>query len=162
MCIRDRHGPASLTPLRLRHPNVKIAIVAASEAKSDVLAAIAAGLSGFIPKSLPNQQFIDALEFVRAGGIFVPGLMKVLEPDVPVISDDPSSQRLTGRNTANKPAQSLTPRQNEVLDCIRAGMSNRQIAEKLEISVGTVKFHVAALLTALNVKNRIQLATSAS
>jgi DNA-binding NarL/FixJ family response regulator len=93
------HGPTSLTPVRLRHPNVKIAIVAASEAKSDVLAAIAAGLSGFIPKSLPNQEFISALEFVRAGGIYVPGLMKLLDPDGPVASHDPPSDRDAGRHT---------------------------------------------------------------
>jgi DNA-binding NarL/FixJ family response regulator len=156
------HGPASLTPLRLRHPNVKIAIVAASEAKSDVLAAIAAGLSGFIPKSLPSGEFIDALEFVRAGGIYVPGLMKVLEPDGPGANHDPPSNRVVGRSIATRPPQSLTPRQKEVLDCIRSGMSNREIAEKLAVSVGTVKFHVAALLIAMNVRNRIHLATSAS
>jgi DNA-binding NarL/FixJ family response regulator len=41
-------------------------------------------------------------------------------------------------------------------------MSNREIAEKLKVSVGTVKFHVAALLIAMNVKNRVHLATSKS
>jgi len=153
-------GPGSLTPLRLRHPQVKIAIVSASEAKDDVLAAIAAGLSGFIPKSLPSHEFIAALEFVRAGGIYVPRLMKEPGPDLPDIGRDAARDQLAARAAAARPAQSLTPRQKEVLDCIRAGMNNREIAEKLEISVGTVKVHVAALLITLNVRNRIQLTSS--
>ena len=44
LAMPGMHGPGSLNQLRMRHPNVKIAIVAASEAKSDVLAAIAAGI----------------------------------------------------------------------------------------------------------------------
>jgi DNA-binding NarL/FixJ family response regulator len=152
-------GPASLTPLRLHHPHVKIAIVAASEAKSDVLAAIAAGLSGFIPKSMPIQEFIAALQFVQTGGIYVPGLMKVMEPDGSEPSRDPPPDPAAIRHTTARPPVTLTPRQKEVLDCVQAGMSNREISEKLQVSVGTVKFHVAALLIAMNVKNRIHLAT---
>ena len=153
-------GPGSLTPLRLSHPSVKIAIVAASEAKSDVLAAIAAGLSGFIPKSLPTREFIAALQIVEAGGIYVPQLMKLLDPALSVSQRGPLPGNNSGSGTTVKPTQSLTPRQQEVLVFIRAGMTNRQIAERLQVSIGTVKFHVAALLSTLNVKNRVELAAS--
>ena len=111
LAMPGMHGPGSLNQLRMRHPNVKIAIVAASEAKSDVLAAIAAGLSGFIPKTLPVREFIAALEFVRAGGIYVPGLMKVPGPEVPQASNSLPPDRATGREGATRSAQSLTPRQ---------------------------------------------------
>jgi DNA-binding NarL/FixJ family response regulator len=151
-------GPSSLTSLRLRHPNIKIAIVAASEAKSDVLAAIAAGLSGFIPKSLPNEEMLTALEFIRGGGIYVPGLMKVLEPEGPEPSrGSPLDRALKHLTAVGSP--SLTVRQKEVLDCIQAGMTNREISEKLHVSIGTVKFHVAAVLVAMNARNRVELAT---
>lgn len=159
LAMPGMQGANSLSPLQTRHPNIKIAIVAASEAKSDVLAAIAAGLSGFIPKSLPVREFVAALEFVRAGGIYVPGLMKVPEPQRLETSNISAAEQAPETDGANRPAPSLTPRQKEVLDCIRAGMSNRAIAEKLGISIGTVKVHVAALLTALNVRNRVQLSS---
>lgn len=147
-------GAAALSPLRLAYPRMRIAIVAASEQRDDVLTAIGAGLSGFIPKTLPIEEFVAAIEFVRSGGIYVPGFMLDLDP----------RRTESGRKPAPAPAglsekrqSALTQRQKEVLDCVRAGLSNREIAEKLDISVGTVKVHVAALLTALDAKSRIQL-----
>ncbi len=147
-------GPMTLAPLRSRHPNLKIAIVAASESKNDVLDTVAAGLSGFIPKTLPRDEFIAALSMIVAGQIYVPGHMLRLEqkPEAAPIAPVGDLRRSA--------VAALTPRQKDVLECVRKGMSNREIGDQLGISIGTVKIHIATLLAAMKVSNRIQLATT--
>ena len=56
---------------------------------------------------------------------------------------------------------SLTPRQRQVLDLLVRGHSNREIAKQLGVAQGTVRIHVAAILRALNVRNRTQAALTA-
>ena len=155
LAMPGMNGARSLAPLRARHRDAKFAIVSASETKDDVLDAIAAGLNGFIPKTLPIAEFVSAIKIILAGRIYVPGLMITQELEHP----EARHPRQDGRNgkLEARPSAVLTTRQKEVLDCVKSGMSNREIAEKLGISTGTVKIHVAALLTAHNLRNRVQL-----
>ena len=148
----------TLAPLHKRYPAARIAIVSASERKDDVLDAIAAGLSGYIPKSLPSNEFIKAVEMVMEGMIYVPGLMMAPDLDAEeAFAWLPSGSISRHRNDV---LAKLTPRQKDVLECIRKGLSNREIGDELGISSGTVKIHVAALMAALSVNNRVQLASA--
>jgi DNA-binding NarL/FixJ family response regulator len=152
-------GPNSLSALRASHPATKMAVVAASEQKADILSTIAAGLNGFIPKSLPSLEFIQALESILAGRIYVPGLMTAVDPGAsPPLPSDATAHQVP---PAPRVKGQLTPRQKEVLDCLKAGMTNRQTAEKLGISIGTVKMHVTALLSAMNLRSRSQFTSAA-
>jgi DNA-binding NarL/FixJ family response regulator len=56
----------------------------------------------------------------------------------------------------------LTQRQREVLECLRLGKSNKQIAYELGLSEGTVKIHVTAIFKSLGVKNRTQAVIAAA
>ena len=150
-------GVRSLAPLRSRHRTTKFAIVSASETKSDVLDAIAVGLNGFLPKTLPITEFVAAVKTILAGRVYVPGFM--IAQDFQCVQPVETTNQNSGDGIAEKNSAVLTARQKEVLDCIKIGMSNRDIAEKLGISTGTVKIHVAALLTAHNLRNRVQLAS---
>jgi DNA-binding NarL/FixJ family response regulator len=145
--------PMTLAPLRAKYPKSKFAIVAASESKDDVIEAVAAGLSGFIPKTLSSIEFIRALKSIMEGQIYVPGHMLHYEPNVPV-----GPKPLPAEAQLSMTIDSLTPRQHDVLNCVRRGLSNREIAGELAIAIGTVKIHVATLLTSLKVSNRVQLA----
>lgn len=148
-------GLKSLASLRVRHKDTKFAIVSATETKESVMDAIAAGLSGYIPKTLPVGEFVTAITTILDGRIYVPGLM-LGQP----LERTPPPRQGPGNSTMPSVPRgplTLTARQKEVLDCVRAGMSNREIAEKLGISAGTVKVHVGALLTALKLRNRVQL-----
>ena len=65
-------GPESLAALREGYPDSKLVVVSASESKDDILAALGAGVHGYIPKSLPTKSIRTALETVLAGAVFVP------------------------------------------------------------------------------------------
>ena len=157
LAMPGMRGPGTLAQLRLRHPDIKITVVSASESRSDVLAAIAAGLSGFLPKTLPCSEFITALELVRSGRIYVPGLMKLPGTDEAETRLGSSSNHSGADGDHAATSRVPTRRQRDVLECVRRGMTNRQIAEKLQISVATVKAHIAALLTITHAKNRVRL-----
>jgi DNA-binding NarL/FixJ family response regulator len=61
-----------------------------------------------------------------------------------------------GGGAVTKP---ISPRQRDVLDCVRRGLSNKEIARELEIAEGTVKIHLAALFSHFGARNRTELAT---
>ena len=155
-------GARSLAPLRSLHRKTKFAIVSASETKNDVLDALAIGLNGFIPKTLPIPEFVAAVSTILAGRVYVPGLMIAQDVGCAQRTYPSYPGRDDGESNAEKNAAVLTTRQKEVLECVRIGMSNRDIAEKLGISTGTVKLHVTALLTAHNFRNRVQLVSPIS
>ena len=151
-------GPQSLQALHAGYPDMKVAIVAASEAKRDVIAAIAAGLNGYIPKTLKRDELLSALQAVLDGQIYVPKLMLVYEHDLAKPVDGLSVGRQPKDMTVADPQQRLTPRQREVLDCIKVGLSNPEISRRMGISVRTVKIHVGHLLRLFHVHSRMDLA----
>lgn len=136
-------------------PDTPLVVVSASESQSDVRAALDAGASGYIPKSSSVKIMLSALNLVLAGGIYLP----------PSVIGADTAAAATGVHEVPKQATGahmLTQRQWEVLNCLREGKSNKQIAYELGLSEGTVKIHVTAIFKTLGVKNRTQAVIVAS
>ena len=155
-------GPASLSIVRETYPNVRVAVVSASEDRDNVLAAIATGLAGYVPKSLPDDEIVTALRGILDGRIYIPSFM-VVKPAVTAQSlAVPAAIEVSGSKSetiAPSPARDVTPRQKDVLNCVRRGLSNKEIARELDMAEGTVKIHLAALFANFGVRNRTELAT---
>jgi DNA-binding NarL/FixJ family response regulator len=130
-----------------------VVVISASESQSDVRAALDHGASGYIPKSSSVKIMLSALHLVLAGGIYLP-------PSV--ISADTAAAAQVEIEAPRNGAHLLTQRQWEVLNCLREGKSNKQIAYELGLSEGTVKIHVTAIFKTLGVKNRTQAVIVAS
>ncbi|MCM8737231.1 response regulator transcription factor [Azospirillum sp. A1-3] len=146
-------GFSGIGMLRERQPNAKVVVVSASEAQADVREALENGAAGYIPKSSSVKIMLSALDLIFSGGVYVPAtvLREGIEPDhrgaggvIP--PTDPQLEQL------------LTQRQREVLDRLREGKSNKQIAHELGLSEGTVKIHMTAIFKSLGVRNRTQAA----
>ena len=130
--------------IRRTFADLVVVAMSVSDERADILAAIEAGVHGFIPKGLPLTRIAAALETVAAGEIYVPRAVADLFPKA-------------ARSEAKVPAKTLaklTARQVDVLRLIRAGRSNRQIASELGLTEGTVKAHANAIFRALGVTNR--------
>ncbi len=138
-----------LRHLHLDHPQLPIVVVSAAEHAWDVRRAMHAGAVGFISKSASEQQMCESLERTLRGDA-------PLE-ELPASGSRPQSDRVhaSGENAE------LTPRQRQVLELICAGESNKRIARRLGLTVGTVKLHVCAILQALDVESRTQAAVKA-
>jgi DNA-binding NarL/FixJ family response regulator len=105
---------------------------------------------GFVGKSASGAALADALRVVFTGGVHLPAALFGSAPAAP------KSDAVMAARQSRLSRLGLTPRQLEVLDLLVQGLSNKAIAERLELSEATVKTHVAASLRALNVKNRTQ------
>jgi DNA-binding NarL/FixJ family response regulator len=137
----------SLAAVRECAESVTLAVVSGSVSRQDILAALGAGVHGYIPKALGPAELVRALEVVLAGQIYVP----------PMLAKAPASEPLAVPGSAEPATDAmarLTSRQREVLQSLISGRSNKEIARQLGLGEGTVKIHVAALLRTLQLPNR--------
>lgn len=158
--LMDLHMPGwpgfeGLQELQALQPGVPVVVISASETLSDIRGALDHGATGYIPKSSSVKVMMGALNLVFSGGIYVP------PGALTAIAEQP--QRRRGLDMGDRGSNyGLTQRQREVLDCLRAGKSNKQIAYELGLSEGTVKIHVTAIFKSLGVKNRTQAVIAAA
>lgn len=138
-------GAESLAALRDGFPEAKVAVISAWEDRSDILAALGAGVHGYIPKSLSSTQIAAALQGVLDGQIFVPPAMGKREG----VGD-------VGGGGAKLDQDKLTQRQRDVLRELLKGQASKEIARTLDIAEGTVKIHLAAIYRALGVRTRAE------
>ena len=165
--LADQDGFELLGELRAAYPALPVVVVSASDRSTDVIRAIDLGAMGFVPKCASNDTLFQALSMVMSGGIYVPPMIMrshvaSRSSAVPVaahgwgmrLEDAPTaSDRKAGPPLA---ALGLTPRQTDVLALLLQGQPNKLIARALNLSVETVKDHVAAVLRTLNVSSRTQ------
>lgn len=112
-----------------------------------------AGAKAFVPKSTEDRQLIHILRLVTDGGGYAPPEVLLLTGKARPIADK-------GGNTVG-PSAHLTNRQLDVLNRLRLGMSNNDIADELGLNLSTVKGHVSAVLRSLGVRNRTQAVIAA-
>ncbi|MCA1979288.1 MAG: response regulator transcription factor [Thiobacillus sp.] len=126
-----------------RCPCRLLALSARMDAAS-VRTALAYGMSGYIPKSDDSLELISAIRTVAAGGhSYSASILHLLEVD------------------SNQPAYTITPREREILGCVAQGLSSKQIAAQLRISVATVHKHRENLGRKLGTRNAAELAAYA-
>jgi DNA-binding NarL/FixJ family response regulator len=134
------HGLSSLVFLRGEHPQIAVAIISGGAYAETIGRARQLGASAFIPKSAPIDTIAQALSCVIRGELWFP------EHDAA-----PS-----GRGLLRDQLTTLTPQQFRVLKYLTDGMLNKQIADSLGVSEGSVRAHVTAILRKLRVNTRTQ------
>lgn len=143
-------GFAGLDILRKRYPAIPVAVVSAYDEVPTVTRVLNHGASGFIPKAFTGEALLNAVREILAGNIFRPG--PLLSPGK--IDDEAP---LPPQRGSLKPSEiGLTDRQAQVLALMVRGMSNRDIAQQLDLSEGTVKIHATAVFKTLGVTSRTQ------
>jgi two-component system nitrate/nitrite response regulator NarL len=132
-------------------PKTPVVILADQLDAAQVDMAVAAGASGFLPKSISAAALSLSLELITLGeNLFT-------APAALWRHREPGEQR-PASDGAELSKSALTNRQRQILEYLEAGLSNRAIAEKLEVAEATVKVHVRSLLQRINVDNRTQAA----
>jgi DNA-binding NarL/FixJ family response regulator len=114
-----------------------------------VFESLRAGASGFLLKNSSPEQLVQAIRLVgRGDALLDPGVTRrIIE----------RFSEWGGRRVASPAAiAELTPREHEVLELVARGLSNAEIAEQLVVAPGTVKTHVAKVLSKLGLRDRIQ------
>jgi DNA-binding NarL/FixJ family response regulator len=135
-------GLDGLRRLREAFPALVIVVASGQDDPATIRAALANGANGFIPKIDPPDLLLQALRVVRAGGIYIPARS---------LGDARASVVGPGPN-----ASGLTARQLDVLRLLMKGEPNKVIGRQLGLTEGTVKIHIAAILRALQARNRTE------
>jgi DNA-binding NarL/FixJ family response regulator len=141
-----------------RFPGTKVLVLSTFDDDVYITGSMRAGAKGYLLKDMPMDELAETIRLACRGyGQIAPGLMEKLVGAMAAPSTGPKAETSTV-----EPLAQLTPREYEVLRLIRFGATNREIAEQLYISEGTVKTHVNHILNRLNLKNRSQLAIYAN
>ncbi len=147
-------GVATAAALRDRYPTLKVLVLTTFDDDALISQAMAVGASGYLLKDTPSEELAMAIRAVAKGySQFGPGIVqKMMRPLAP--------DRLQTDDKPHIPPEvaALTPREREVFACIGQGASNREIAQQLYLSEGTVKNHVSNILARLGLRDRIQAA----
>ncbi|HAB09639.1 MAG TPA: DNA-binding response regulator [Alcanivorax sp.] len=150
-------GLGGLVRLRNLFPTLPAVIVSAEEEKRVILQTITYGAVGFITKSTPRKQMIQALEQVLAGSIYLPA-------DIIRAGSGAGEESTAARREPEDLSDvlaTLTRKQLQVFERMSRGDSNKVIAYQLNIAESTVKAHVSAILRKLGATNRVQAILSA-
>jgi DNA-binding NarL/FixJ family response regulator len=135
--LPDRSGVDTIREIRKISPQARIVVLTTYEGDEDIHQALAAGAQGYLIKGMPHDALVKALYRVHGGSRFLPNVV---------------TQTLSSR----VPGMHLSQREQEVLELLFAGKSNREIAKLLAIKEATVKSHVSVILLRLNVSDRTQ------
>jgi two-component system nitrate/nitrite response regulator NarL len=143
-------GLAAVAGILAGHPAQKIVMLTVSEANADVTTALNAGVRGYVLKGIGSRALADILRNVAAGESYLsPTLSARLLSDL-------QSQKPT--NGIADRLRQLTERQTEILRLVAEGLSNKEVALRLELQEKTVKHHMTGVLSKLNVRNRTEAA----
>jgi len=132
------------------HPAQKIVMLTVSEANADVTRALNAGVRGYVLKGVGSRALADILHSVAAGESYLSPTLSAR-----LLSDLQSLQPTDG--IVDRLRQ-LTERQAEILRLVAEGLSNKEVALRLELQEKTVKHHMTGVLSKLNVRNRTEAA----
>lgn len=131
------------------YPSVRVLILSANASEEWIVSAIKAGAMGFLPKECSRDEFIKALNYITKGeNYYGESIAAIIYRSYVSI--------LQKKDTPEEPEQ-LTERESEVLKAFSEGLSFKEIADKLCISVRTVETHKNNILAKLELKNTIDM-----
>ena len=149
LMLPDVSGLDGLIAIRRHFPAAPVLVFTALDDAKIAAKAMALGAAGYVPKSAPKSVLLEAIAEVLKGASYVPAqlasLMRALQ------WESPASLNIAAR------VCSLTRCEIRVLQLVRQGLFNKQIAYELGISEPTVKAHIGAILRKLNVFSRTQI-----
>jgi DNA-binding NarL/FixJ family response regulator len=140
--LPDMNGIDAMITIRSEFPEARIIIVTSSEGDVEMQRALEGGASGYIVKSMPPQVLLEAIRKVHSGKKAIPA-------------------EVAARLADHYSDEGLTTREIEILQQVAEGNRNRDIAEKLFISEGTVKVHIQHIMAKLGANDRTQAITIA-
>ena len=155
--VEDPQQQAFIKCTRKLMPRAPLVILSDREEPKEVCAAFEAGAAGFMPTSIDPSVALQALSFIKCGGSFFPP--SALHKERPLVAAQVGVEATAQADVESlRPASRLSAKQEEVLQLLRQGQSNKVIASQLGLSVATVKVHLRCIMRKLGVANRTQVA----
>jgi DNA-binding NarL/FixJ family response regulator len=148
----EMDGLAATRAIKQESLTTCVLIVTTHEDPDYLLAALKAGAAGYLLKDVTRHDLLLTIRRVLRGESVLSG--EIAARALQRLAAGPSQP-------SGVPAERLTPRERDVLELIVEGRTNREIAEQLTLSVGTIKIHVEHIIAKLGVSDRTQAAVRA-
>jgi two-component system response regulator DevR len=149
--LPDGDGIEVCREVRSRHPEVQCVMLTSFTDDEALFQAMLAGAVGYIPKQLKGAAIVDAVRRVAEG-------QSLLDPAVAARARD----RLREQHKEDERLARLSAQERTILELIADGLTNRQIAERLNLAEKTVKNYVSNLLAKMGMERRTQAAVYAT
>lgn len=150
-------GLAATRIIKAQRPDVKIVILTTSAEDEDLFAAIQSGACGYLLKSISGKAFVEALHGLEEGvPPFSPGLAARLLDEFARLSDRQPPASAPAAADAATPTD-LTDRQADVLRLVAAGLTYKEVGQRLALSERTVRYHMAEIMDRLHLDHRSQV-----
>ena len=135
-------GISATREIHQKHPGVKVIALTSFSEQNMVQGALQAGASAYLQKNITAAELGNAIRAACAGKM-------TLSPEASqVLAQTIAQPQIRG--------EQLTERERDVLKCMVDGLNNNEIAEKLVVSLGTVKFHISNIFRKLGVDSRVE------
>lgn len=143
----EMDGVAATRELRARFPKMRVLVLTSFAEDNMVQGALQAGATGYLLKNVTGQELANAIRAAHAGRM--------------TLSSEATEALVHAAAHPVVPADELTEREREVLALMVDGLSNQAIADRLFLSLGTVKFHTGNIYSKLGVDSRVAAVTLA-
>lgn len=150
--LGDRDSARFVKEVREAFPDVKVIVMGLLPAHEEFLDFVKAGVNGFILKDATIEVFVATILAVADGVSVLPSMM------TSTLFSHVAAQALARGRRGVKAAVRMTARERQVIDSIAAGLSNKEIADRLRIATHTVKSHVHNILEKLALHTRLEVA----
>jgi DNA-binding NarL/FixJ family response regulator len=137
--------------IRATYSQAKVIVMGLIPAQSEVLGLVKAGVSGYVLKDASVNDFVGSIRAVAAGKSVFPS--SLAESLFSQIIEDANRKHLVDIADVR-----MTPRERDIARLIALGMSNKEIAQRLNIAIDTVKSHVHNILEKLSLRSRVEVA----
>ncbi len=150
-------GLAATRIIKAQQPDIKIVILTTSAEDEDLFTAIQSGACGYLLKSISGKAFVEALHGLEEGvPPFSPGLAARLLDEFARISGRQPLLSAPAAASAAAPTD-LTDRQADVLRLVAAGLTYKEVGQRLALSERTVRYHMAEIMDRLHLDHRSQV-----
>jgi len=145
-------GVTATRRLKTVLPDAKVIVLTTFDDDEDVFEGLRAGAFGYLLKDASAEKLTEAIRAASRGEYFLlPSITAKVVAEFSRLSHAPNP-----RNRHDALPDPLSPREMEILQMVATGASNKEIAERLVISEGTVKNHLSSILSKLNARDRMQ------
>ena len=149
------NGIQATQAIKQQHPGVKVVMLTSHNEQENVFNAFAAGAEGYCMKDIKLERLVQVMEMVMEGSLWLdPSIAGLILKVMPMIAEKLAK---TPSSPAG-PKIELSAREHEILALIAEGLNNKDIADRLIISLFTVKNHVRSIIQKLAVDDRTQAA----
>lgn len=151
-------GVEATRQVKARWPQIHVIILTTYSDDEFIFEALKAGAVGYMVKDLPASELVQAIRTVQQGGALIPPAIaaRLVAEYARIAAGGATSSPQAAAEPQRSRVADLTVRETEILGLVAKGLSNKEIAERLFLSEGTVKNYVSAIFAKLHARDRAQ------